>query len=105
MVDLKWPTCISFATLGEEKSTKTVFTGSRGAQLSIPSINSLSNLSAIHFFDKTIFTNPGPATEHDSIISDCGRFLTIACPTAGGPLNPDCFPFIFANIPIALLHW
>lgn len=34
--------------------------------------------SAIHFFDKTIFTNPGPATEHDSIISDGGRFLTIA---------------------------
>ena len=33
---------------------------------------------AIHFFDKTIFTNPGPATEHDSIISDCGRWLSMA---------------------------
>ena len=33
---------------------------------------------AIHFFDKTIFTNPGPATEQDSIISDCGRLLRMA---------------------------
>jgi hypothetical protein len=30
---------------------------------------------AIHFFDNTIFTNPGPATEHDSIISDGRRFF------------------------------
>ena len=30
---------------------------------------------AIHFFDKTIFTHPGPTTEQDSIILDCGRLL------------------------------
>ena len=33
---------------------------------------------AIQFFDKTTFTNPGPATEHDSIISDGGRFFMMA---------------------------
>lgn len=33
---------------------------------------------AIHFFDKTTLTNPGPAKEHESIISDMGRLLMIA---------------------------
>jgi len=48
---------------------------------------------AIQFLDKTMFTNPGPATEHDSIISDGGRFLTIAYTNKtqiNGPLPTTC---------------
>lgn len=33
---------------------------------------------AIQFFDKTTLTNPGPAKEHESIISDGGRLLMMA---------------------------
>jgi len=33
---------------------------------------------AIHSLDNTTLTNPGPATEHESIISDGGRLLTMA---------------------------
>lgn len=36
------------------------------------------NTLAIQFFDKTTFTNPGPATEQDSTISDGGRFFMMA---------------------------
>lgn len=39
IVDLKWPTCISFAILGEEKSTTALLTEILGAQVSIPSIS------------------------------------------------------------------
>jgi len=118
MVDLRWPTCISLAIFGEEKSTITLLIGSRGAQESIPSVSIFCTLCRrnffllstyfkqhigrhatiqtlaykfedtqieiqwitfdIHFFDKTILTNPGPATEHDSTISDGGRFFIMA---------------------------
>ena len=44
MVDLRWPTCISFAILGEEKSIKALLTGSRGAHELIPSISILCKL-------------------------------------------------------------
>ena len=37
IVDLRWPTCISLAILGEEKSTTALLMESFGAQVSIPS--------------------------------------------------------------------
>lgn len=39
IVDLKWPTCISFAILGDEKSITALLTGSAGAQFLMPFIN------------------------------------------------------------------
>lgn len=37
MVERRWPTCISLATLGDEKSTITRCRVSRGAQVAMPS--------------------------------------------------------------------
>lgn len=34
--------------------------------------------SETHLLDKIIFTNPGPATEVDSMMSEGGRFLATA---------------------------
>ncbi|BAS92418.1 Os05g0163050 [Oryza sativa Japonica Group] len=71
IVDLKCPTCISLAMLGDEKSSTALLTGRIGAHVLIP-FTSISCILCNILLDKTIFTKPGPATDVDSIISDGG---------------------------------
>lgn len=41
-------------------------------------INTRSSTLAIHLVDSTTLIYPGPVTEHDSTISEVGRFVTMA---------------------------
>jgi hypothetical protein len=42
-------------------------------------VKHLKQTFATQLLDNTIFTKPGPATEVDSITSQAGRFLAMAC--------------------------
>jgi hypothetical protein len=42
-------------------------------------VKHLMQTFATQLLDNTIFTKPGPATEVDSITSQAGRFLAMAC--------------------------
>jgi hypothetical protein len=42
-------------------------------------VKHLNQTFATQLLDNTIFTKPGPATELDSITSQAGRFLAMAC--------------------------
>jgi hypothetical protein len=42
-------------------------------------VKHLNQTFATQVLDNTIFTKPGPATEVDSITSQAGRFLAMAC--------------------------
>ena len=63
MVDLRWPTCISFAILGEEKSTTTLsLLGVGGGRTPFTRISETS--SETKDDRRETLMNPGPAISH-----------------------------------------
>lgn len=82
MVDLKWPTCISFAILGEEKSTTAFFTSSLGAHISIPflSISSILYTNKNHKHLKSNNNNKRVKLSHITIKSAPGRSILQTTP-------------------------
>mmetsp|Transcript_29165 Transcript_29165/g.74825 ORF Transcript_29165/g.74825 Transcript_29165/m.74825 type:complete len:215 (-) Transcript_29165:456-1100(-) len=104
MVERRWPTCISFATLGEEKSTTTrCFTA--GAHvlmpfLSMPIMRPVSQASL-----SLMLMKPGPARLISVMTPFSGTAATMASATARGFLGAPSLPFMRPKSAMALLHW
>ena len=83
MVLRMWPTCISLAMFGEEKSTITFLAGPTGGGLT-PFSSSNASSPSTNFLLRKMFTNPGPATSSLSTIDDGATLATTAVATSLG---------------------
>ena len=111
MVERRWPTCISLATFGEEKSTTARDTpaGRLGAQVEGPSTSMAPSRAASASLESLMLMNPGPASEGGLEASrsgePAGSAATIFAATSRGALGAPSFPFSLPKTPMALLHW
>jgi hypothetical protein len=106
MVDRRCPTCISLATLGEEKSTTARLYGSAGAHVAGPSTSRARSRAARAARETRTLMKPGPAMEGGaSRRGVAGSAATIAAATSRGDLGAPSAPFSPLKTPMALLHW
>ncbi len=56
IVDRRWPTCISFAIFGDEKSTSTFFFSTRGPDTPNVKLRAIDCTTAV--FDRWMLMNP-----------------------------------------------
>eukprot|EP00955_Chlamydomonas_euryale_P065675 359307-Chlamydomonas_euryale.AAC.2 len=105
MVERKWPTCISLATLGDEKSTTARFTASFGAHDAMPANSIACTRAASAGRDSFTLMKPGPARLVPSTSALSGSASMMAVPTSRGALGAPSVPLSFPNSAIALLHW
>ena len=109
MVERKWPTCISLAMFGEEKSTRTVrrppkaWMGGGGA---LPSWATVLQYSLMMPVSIVALTKPAGATTAETSTTLGGRLSAIAAPTARGLVSVVCpCPFKALKMPMGALHW
>ena len=116
IVERRWPTCISLATLGDEKSTTARSTpaGRAGAHVEGPATSMATSLSPRASRESLMLMKPGPASEGGLAgsrscaagdESELGSAATILAATSRGALGAPSLPLSLPKTPIALLHW
>mmetsp|Transcript_37389 Transcript_37389/g.94340 ORF Transcript_37389/g.94340 Transcript_37389/m.94340 type:complete len:205 (-) Transcript_37389:423-1037(-) len=105
MVERRWPTCISLATLGDEKSTTHFLPRRSGANAAMSPVMSADTRCASVLGATRTLMKPGPASEVSTTSSFVGRLAMSALATSRGALGAFSLPFSLPNSCMALLHW
>ena len=103
MVERRWPTCISFAILGDEKSTSTFFFSPRVGLTPSARID-CTPLSKRSSTRETLM-KPAGATEVVPTTLFGGSAAMMALPTASGVAGQPSVPLSRLWIAIGELHW
>ena len=108
IVERRWPTCISFATLGDEKSTSTFCFFAAGGFA--PSAAIACTREASHVGESHRLMKPGPATSCFARIAPpiAPICAASAAPTSRGLFTPSGSaprPLSWPKSPIAALFW
>ncbi len=86
MVERRWPTCISFAMFGEEKSTSTFWGGSTGGLTPFWTMPAMESVRVA--VDKVMLMNPFGAEDVALTMGFSGMALIMRSATSFGDTGP-----------------
>ena len=108
MVERRWPTCISFATLGDEKSTIAFFFSAGGG--STPCLTMFCTRAACQLFEIQMLTKPATGStfaKMPSLSHSCIAAASVSATSFGALIAAGMFPLALSmpKSAIAVLFW